>query len=209
MPLLGRSPLACRSYDGRALFLSAVDALATVAHPPVVVLSDDVQAAHAGDALARYSFVVDLAEIPRDEDRLRAVAGNAGVVVLHDPLCPLVSPASLRQLLRTWVPGTATVAVRPVVDTVKAASGGVISGTVDRDGLRIVTSPIVLPAALFCDVPDLSETLGDFGTLVQWLRSRCAVVLPVAPSASRRIEDVSSMRLVSAIDAVGHRLRER
>ncbi len=209
VPLVGREPLACRSFNGRPLFLSAVDALAQVANPPVMVLTDDVQTAYAANALASHAVVVDLAESPRDEARLRAAAAAVDVVVVHDPLCPLVSAAALRQALRTWEAGTAVVAVRPVVDTVKAAADGVVSGTVDRDSLRTVSSPVVLPAALFHRVPDLTAMLGDVSALVQWLRTRCDVVLSIAPSASRRIEDGSSMLLVASVDAVGHRLRER
>ncbi|MBA2559316.1 MAG: 2-C-methyl-D-erythritol 4-phosphate cytidylyltransferase [Propionibacteriales bacterium] len=209
VPLVGREPLACGSFNGRALFLSAVDALAQVANPPVMVLTDDVQTSSARHVLASYRAVVDLAECPRDDQRFRAAASTADVVVIHDPLCPLVSAASLRQVVRTWTAGSAAVAVRPVVDTVKAAADGVVSGTVDRDALRIVSSPLVLPAALVPDITDLTAALADLGGFVRWLRDRCHVKLLAAPSASTRIEDVSSMRLMSSVDAVGHRLRER
>jgi len=209
VPLVGREPLACWPYNGQALFLLAVDALREVANPPVMVLADDTQQAAVHEALAGYPAVVDLAQCPHDDDRLRAALEMSDVVVVHDPLCPLVSPVSLRQMIRVWQPGTALAAVRPVVDTVKAASGGIVSGTVDRDTLRIVSSPVVVPAALLLDIDDLGAHLSDLSTLVQWLRGRCEVVLAGAPSASRRIEDVSSIQLVLSLDAVGHRLRER
>lgn len=209
VPLVGREPLACRPFNGSALFLSAVGALSQVANPPVMVLTDPEQTSSATDALAGYRAVVDLAESPRDDDRLRAAARSAGVALVHDPLCPLVTPASLRSCMLAASAGKATVAVRPVVDTIKAAARGMVAGTVDRDGLRIVSSPVAMPADLLCDIPDLTATLADLGALVQWLRGRCDVVLTAAPTASWRIEDVSSMRLVSSVEAVGHRLRER
>jgi 2-C-methyl-D-erythritol 4-phosphate cytidylyltransferase len=209
VPLVGREPLACWPYNGQALFLLAVEALRQVANPPVMVLADGLQQAAVREALAGYRVVVDLAECPREDDRLRAAVETSDVVVVHDPLCPLVSAVSLREMIRVWQPGTALVAVRPVVDTVKAASDGIVAGTVDRDTLRIVSSPVVLPASILLDVPDLVATLTDLSTLVQWLRGRCDVVLAGAPSASRRIEDVSSIQLVMSLDAVGHRLRER
>lgn len=209
VPLVGRSLLACRPFNGRALFLSAVGALSQVANPPVMVLTDLEQAASVETVLAGYSAVVDLVESPRDDDRLRAAAQSADVAVVHDPLCPLVTPAWLRRCMLTSSVGTATVAVRPVVDTIKAASLGMIEGTVDRDALRTVSSPVVMPAALMCDIPDLTATLSDLSALVQWLRSRCDVVLSAAPSGSWRIEDTSSMHLLSSVESVGHRLRER
>ncbi len=209
VPLVGREPLACWPYNGQALFLQAVDALQAVANPPVIVLADDVQGAAVREALEGYPAVVDLAECPREDDRLRAAVEVADVVVVHDPLCPLVSSVSLRQMMRMWQQGTALAAVRPVVDTVKAASDGIVSGTVDRDTLRSVSSPVILPSALMLDIPDLGNTLSDLSALVQWLRGRCEVVLQSAPSASRRIEDVSSIQLVLSLDAVSHRVRER
>ena len=209
VPLVGRSPLACLPFNGDALFLSAVGALSQVANPPVMVLTDPEQAPSVDSALTGYSAVVDLVESPRDDDRLRAAAERADVALVHDPLCPLVTPAWLRRCMLTASAGTATVAVRPVVDTIKAARLGMIAGTVDRDALRTVSSPVAVPAALMCDIPDLTATLSDLSALVQWLRERCDVVLAAAPSASWRIEDTSSMILMSSVESVGHRLRER
>ena len=68
--------------------------------------------------------------------------------VLHDPLCPM-TPASFIAacVARAVETGTVVVGVRPVTDTVKSVRDGAVGATVDRDGLRAVASPIVLPAA--------------------------------------------------------------
>jgi 2-C-methyl-D-erythritol 4-phosphate cytidylyltransferase len=151
--------------------------------------------------------VVDVVELPRDESLMRAAAAGADVVVIHDPLCPGVSTASMRWLIEFWSPGTVTVAVRPVVDTVKAVDDGVVAGTLNREGLRMISSPLVMPADRIAAMPQLVERLADLASLVATLRRACEMVLvPVDPS-SGRIQDPSSVALLEALDAVHERDR--
>ena len=67
--------------------------------------------------------------------------------VLHDPLCPMTPPAFIAACVARAVDrGCVVVGVRPVTDTVKVVTDGVVGETVDRDALVTVVSPIVLPA---------------------------------------------------------------
>lgn len=199
--LVGRDPLAHARLAGSAIvFVGAVDALLS-AGLPVTVLVGPGRHAPVSTALTGGRGRVVVTEF--------LDLASAGLVVVHDPLCPLVPAAYIRRMLDDHEPGTASVAVRPVVDTVKAASRGVISGTVDRDRLRIVSSPLVLPAEVVRELPDAGEALTDLPAFVQLVRRRMRVRLVHAPSAARRIEDASSLQLVDAINAVGHRVRER
>ena len=83
-----------------------------------------------------------------------ALAGEP--VVLHDPLCPM-TPADFIAacVLRAATEDVVVVAVRPVTDTVKTVADGVVGETVDRDDLRALASPVVLPASVVAALPGL------------------------------------------------------
>ncbi|MGF1646258.1 MAG: 2-C-methyl-D-erythritol 4-phosphate cytidylyltransferase [Kineosporiaceae bacterium] len=119
------------------------------------------------------------------------------VVVLHDPLCPLTPgdflAATLAEALAT--PGEALVAVRPMTDTVKVVRGGQVTETVDRTGLRVLASPVVLPPGL---AARLSET-GDVPSLVTVLREQAPVRLVLAPTLARRVADRTGLDVALAL----------
>jgi 2-C-methyl-D-erythritol 4-phosphate cytidylyltransferase len=74
-----------------------------------------------------------------------ATAGDAELVVVHDPLHPL-SPAGLvRDVVRDLLGpdgGVASVPARPVTDTLKWVDADeVVRGTADREGYRMIYSP--------------------------------------------------------------------
>jgi 2-C-methyl-D-erythritol 4-phosphate cytidylyltransferase len=101
--------------------------------------------------------------------------------------------------------GQPIVAVRPVVDTIKIAPGGVVAQTLDRDSLRVVGSPIVVSTRDLVSADDLAAVLGDPTRLVAYLRSVSTPHLVTAPAAARRIEDLSGLRLTAAVEAAAHR----
>lgn len=202
VPLLDREPLAYAVLGGTALLLSAAATLTSAGAQPVFFVAASGGRSRARDAVGEHAPLADLVECPEQDDVLHEAASTARVVVIHDPLCPLVAPAEIRAALRGWAPGTATVSVRPVVDTVKAARDGVICETLDRDALRIVVSPIVLSGAQLAEAPDLATVLGQPAALVEWLRTRCPVTLSTAPPASQRVEDRSSLDVLAALSAV-------
>jgi hypothetical protein len=94
------------------------------------------------------------------------------------------------------------VAVRPLVDTVKAMIGDVVQQTVDRDALRVVASPAAVDRELLAMVPQPLEALGDVALLVRRLRAVGGVdgvggvALVTAPPAARRVSDVAELRLL-------------
>jgi 2-C-methyl-D-erythritol 4-phosphate cytidylyltransferase len=204
VPALGRHSLVRAPFHGQALFLSAVDALEAVPGARVVVVVDaGLRKPIAADLHSRAGaaeVAVEVAESPREDDRLRELARASDVCVVHDPLCPLVTSRMIAELVADSPPDAVRVSVRPVVDTVKARSGNVVSATLNRDAMRIVSSPIVLPASTMAANPAMLHTLGDPSQLVQWLRQHCDVALVDAPATSRRIEDESALRLVQAVE---------
>jgi 2-C-methyl-D-erythritol 4-phosphate cytidylyltransferase len=118
--------------------------------------------------------------------------------VLHDPLCPMTPPAFIAECLARAVErGCVVVGVRPVTDTVKVVTDGVVGVTVDRDELVTVASPVVLPATVVASLDGLPST--DFVELVAELRRRYPVELVEAPPTARRIGSLEDLRVLEAL----------
>lgn len=119
-------------------------------------------------------------------------------VVLHDPLCPM-TPADFIAacVVRAATEDTVVVAVRPVTDTVKTVDDGAVGETVDREQLRTVVSPVVLPASVVAAVPALPSV--HFTELVPWLREHFRVELVPAPAQARRVADADDVAVLEAL----------
>lgn len=120
--------------------------------------------------------------------------------VLHDSLCPMTPAWFLVECLNAAVDGdTVVVGVRPVTDTVKRVTDGVVGATVDRSGLVGVASPVVLPASVVAALGELPS--GDFAELVATLRERFPVELREAPPEGRRVANPDDVLLLEALTA--------
>jgi 2-C-methyl-D-erythritol 4-phosphate cytidylyltransferase len=201
VPLVGRGPVVSATFRGRPLVVSAVDALSAAGVRRVVVLAAAEQLASAAEAL-HGSRAVELVQCPDGESRVWDSVSADDVVVIHEPMCPLVPAAVLEQAADRWEPGTASVAVLDLVDTVKATRDAVVSATLDRSALRILGSPVVLSGALLQDLPDLTATLSRPASLVAALAGRCSLDLTAASPLSMRVEDASSLLVLAALDAL-------
>ena len=127
---------------------------------------------------------------------------SAEPFVLHDPLCPMTPPAFIAECLARAVErGCVVVGVRPVTDTVKVVTDGVVGETVDRNALVSVTSPVVLPATVVASLPGLPST--DFAEMVDDLRRRYPVELVEAPPEGRRVGSVDDVRVLEALTSSG------
>lgn len=119
-------------------------------------------------------------------------------VVLHDPLCPLTPPAFIADCLAASASsGAVVVGVRPVTDTVKRVEDGYVGGTVDRDGLLQVVSPVVLPPAVVAALDGLPTS--DLAELVGLLTGRFPVEPLEAPAEARRVAEPDDVRLLEAL----------
>jgi len=127
-----------------------------------------------------------------------SVRDTGAPLVVHDPLCPGTPVAFLRSLVRQARPdGPVIAGVRPVTDTVKVLTGGVVGATVDRSGLVSLASPVVLPAEVVAALPSWPD-LADLPALVADLAARFPVAFVEAPAEGRRIVDESDLRLLAA-----------
>ena len=125
-------------------------------------------------------------------------------LVLHDPLCAGTPSTFLAEAVASAVADdVVVVGVRPVTDTVTTVVDGHLGKPVDRDGLRAVTSPVVLPASVVGALAGLPVPAdGDPADLVAALVETLGadrVVLLEGPPEGRRILDDSDLRLVEAL----------
>ncbi len=118
--------------------------------------------------------------------------------VLHDSLCPMTPAAFLTSCVRrSMATDTIVVGVRPVTDTVKVVDDGVVGETVDRETLRAVASPIVLPARVVAALGSLPSL--DFAELVTALAARFPIDYVEAPASARRVTDLEDVEVLAAL----------
>ena len=130
--------------------------------------------------------------------RWEALADSGEPLVLHDPLCPMTPASFIAECLATAVERAAVVvAVRPVTDTVKEIADGTVGATVDRETLRVVTSPVVLPPAVVEALDGLPSQ--DFAVLAGELARRFPVIQVEAPASGRRVAGPDDVRLLEAL----------
>ena len=89
------------------------------------------------------------------------------------------------------------VGVRPVTDTVKVVDDGVVGETVDRETLRAVASPIVLPPAVVAALGSLPSL--DFAELVTALAERFPIDYVEAPASARRVTGLEDVEVLAAL----------
>lgn len=129
---------------------------------------------------------------------VEAVSESGAPVVLHDPLCPLTPAEFIAECAaRAYASKVVVVGVRPVTDTVKSVTDGVVGETVDREGLRAICSPVVLPAAVVAAMPSLPSV--HFEVLVPLLREHFPVALVPAPAQARRVASADDVRILEEL----------
>jgi 2-C-methyl-D-erythritol 4-phosphate cytidylyltransferase len=198
VPLEGRGDLALADLHGEPLFVHAVRALGAARVRRVVVTTTADLAERVGDAVAHARLDVELPDAPT----WWAGAPARQRLVLADPLCPLVPAEFVRRLLAETPDDAAAAGVRPVTDTVKTVVDDRVGGTIDRESLATVASPVVLPARLPADE---APPVHDFALLVTWLRWRGPVRLVEAPAIARRVADLPALRVLESLDELGGR----
>jgi 2-C-methyl-D-erythritol 4-phosphate cytidylyltransferase len=128
---------------------------------------------------------------------------DAGVpLVWHDALCPMTPPDFLAACVRRAVAEDAVVAgVLPVTDTVKDLEerNGVtlVAQTHDRDRLRRLASPLVLPASVVAALDDWPDE--DLLRAVTDLRGRGPVLFVEAPPSAARVSSADDVVRLEAL----------
>jgi 2-C-methyl-D-erythritol 4-phosphate cytidylyltransferase len=195
VPLEGRGDLPLVDLHGEPAFVHPVRALRRAGVEPVVVTAVPAQHAAVRAAVRRAGLDVDVVD-----GSAWWAAIQDRPVVLADPLCPLVPWDFVARVVDQAPEGVAVAAYRPVTDTVKILVAERVTGTLDRDTLAVVVSPVLLPARLPGDRP---PPVRDAAALVGWLRERGRVELVEAPPMARRVGDESALRVLEGLDDLG------
>ena len=203
LALLGRGHLPFVRLHGEPLYLHALRALAAVSDGPVDLVLDADQRARV--PAARPVRSVRLLTVEDWWSRLPATPGD---LLVHDPGCPLAPPSFLADVRRRGGrPGVSLVAFRPVTDTVKTVVADRIAGTIDRERLAAVASPILVAADVLAGSrAGPPPPVADFARLTGWLRARGQVELVKAPSLGRRVENAAAVTLLECVDDVNRRV---
>lgn len=128
-------------------------------------------------------------------DQLRATGRP---LLIHDPLCPLTPAAFLAEAVALSAERRAVVVgFRPVTDTVKHRDGDALGATLDRDGLRQVASPVVIPAAVLAAMEDPGER--GLAGLVEELSQRAPVLWVQAPALAGRVRSPGDLPVLEAL----------
>jgi 2-C-methyl-D-erythritol 4-phosphate cytidylyltransferase len=125
-------------------------------------------------------------------------------LVWHDALCPMTPPDFLLACVRRAVAEDAVVAgVLPVTDTVKEVEERdgvtVVAGTRDRDRLRRLASPLVLPPSVVARLEDWPDE--DLVSAVADLRARGPVLFADAPASAARVSTATDLAALEALTA--------
>jgi 2-C-methyl-D-erythritol 4-phosphate cytidylyltransferase len=132
-----------------------------------------------------------------------SAVGESGLaLVWHDALCPAVPPAFIADCLRRSLERDAVVAAAlAVTDTVKelvaGADGTTVDRNLDREGLRHLVSPLVLPPGVVATLTDWPAA--DFPTALEDLRSDHRVELVAAPPSAARVHDAADLARLEAL----------
>jgi hypothetical protein len=203
--LAGRARLAHHPLHGEPLYAHALRAL-TDAVGPGTVVTDDGEVPRVTREVARWQR--DTRVVAGDEwwDAVRDDRDRG--LIAHDVLCPLVGADFIRSVVdRSRVrPHVSFVGVQAVTDTLKTVIDGTIRGTIDRERVATVTSPVLIAAKVLQSL-DGPPPVADFAEVVTWLRERGEVELVKAPSLGRRLEGERGIHLLESLDEVGHRVR--
>ncbi len=119
-------------------------------------------------------------------------------VVLHDCLCPMTPADFIAECVRrSLADDVVVVGTRPVTDTVKVIATGLVGDTVDRDGLVMIASPVVLPPSVVVTMTDRPSN--DLSVLVAELARSHRVVQVTAPAEARRVSSPEDVLVLEAL----------
>ena len=117
-------------------------------------------------------------------------AGEGDPVIVHDAARPLVTPAIFEAALRELESSgcDAVIAAAPVTDTIKEASDGTVTRTLDRAALWSVQTPQVFRRAALERALAASEDVLAVATDDAWLVERAGGVVRIVASPRENIK---------------------
>jgi hypothetical protein len=205
LTVVGRGDLPFASLHRRPLLQHALAALEDVLPGRVSLVADPADVRRTAKAAGHRTVNV----LTPTEWRQESSRWGCPVLV-HDPLCPLVGGDFLHEVLSAGAgdPDVSVVAFRPVTDTVKNMPERRITGTVDRETLATVASPVLVSPGSRARAGDVDALpLGSGTALTAWVHRHGPVRMLRAPSLARRVDDLASLHLLQCLDEVRRRTR--
>jgi 2-C-methyl-D-erythritol 4-phosphate cytidylyltransferase len=213
-------PLATARLHGRPLFTHAVHTLHEAGGVDVLVTAP----LHGGAAVREELDDDPRATVVQDGETLgqallsvlslRASGeSDEPLLVVHDPRCPLVPAAFVREVVARAGARDDGVVVgtRPMTDTVKSVMDGVVQRTVDRERLVVLASPLVMRLAVLrrlAEQPQLAEC-ADLDDVVSFARAAgVGVEWAPAPGLAWRVDDAAGVSVLESLTDGGNRPRQ-
>lgn len=145
------------------------------------------------------------------------ISRSGRALVVHDPACPLTPPAFLAEAAAlSSVTDEIVVGFQPVTDSIKQLTNERFTGSWNRDELRMITSPLVLPPRVLqqwdqlelAELSHVSTSVGLLEIVAQLASLPRQVQLPIrwltAPALARRISTQAELRVLEAMsDGLG------
>jgi 2-C-methyl-D-erythritol 4-phosphate cytidylyltransferase len=119
---------------------------------------------------------------------LQAIPETADIVLVHDAVRPFVTRALIDDVLRAAAEAGAALCARPIAETVKRVSEGLVTETLDRRGLWAVQTPQGFRAALLREAHDKARREGIAGTDDAALVERLGQPVRVVPGLAANIK---------------------
>lgn len=133
---------------------------------------------------------------------------SEGVVLIHDGARPFVTDAVIRRLTAAASDSGAAVPAVPVKDTIKKASGGMVSETLERASLWAVQTPQAFRLSLVRDAYKKAEEEGVAGTDDASLVERIGYPVKIVESDYDNIKITTPDDLVTARAILAKRREE-
>jgi len=95
---------------------------------------------------------------------LHAVPGETDIVLIHDAVRPFIRKELITRCVKSTAEYGAVTVVRPLTETVKEVSNGVVTNTLDRSSLRITQTPQAFRTALILEAHRKAREDGFTGT---------------------------------------------
>lgn len=136
---------------------------------------------------------------------IREARDDATLIAIHDGARPFVSQEVLYQVLATATRTNAAAPAIPVTDTIKKASDGLVSETLDRDTLFAVQTPQVFEASLIknalTQAVDEKAVLTDDCSAVE----RLGMTVTLTTGSTENIKITTPLDLILAQGILDHR----
>ncbi|MFV0463293.1 MAG: 2-C-methyl-D-erythritol 4-phosphate cytidylyltransferase [Nostocoides sp.] len=196
------------TFEGRRVVDWALLTLVSAGLPTVVVAGPGVDTPRLssltdGDVVVVRSSGLSIVDVCRAALVHGLSLGPVTHLVVHDPGCPLLPAATLREVLALveTAPEKVHALSRPVTDTIKVVRGGQIHQTVPRESLRDLFSPVIVPAGAISARGEGAgrHTGSELAVLLRAVSRDAEVVHVTAPAIGRVIHDAQSLVVLRAL----------